>query len=878
MLLKLVASTLAARKARTLLTALAIGLSVSLVVAMTSGFASFESAATGFLDRYMGAIDASIGRTVDPGVGIDAQVLRDLQKDPRVRVAFPRLESDAPLPHNRDGNPMTGKAKLIGVDRAIDPLLDWMKLTDGRWFAPGEKGAVIDAGLFEKSGLKVGDTLKLAGPNGTLELPIVGIVHRPGLFAGFLQAAYVPLGEAQRFVFAPSDRDRISQIRIQFTPGIDADQFVNDWTARLKTVDPLLKLKTTRASREQIDQNFMGLRLLSVLGGAVAMTAATFIIFSTLSMGVTERQRTLAMLRAIGATRSQIARLVIIEGALLAVVGLAIGIPVGYGLAAGVVTMLQDLFQELRPRLDLLGVLFASAGALGAALLASLLPAWQATRVDPLEAMTPLAGATPDVFPWRVGVAGLLLVAIDPLLLFFPYTGPFERDARFWAHFVIGLPTLMIGFFLLAPAFVWAVTRIVGPILSLLLRVPYTLVQQQLSGGIWRSAGTCAALMVGLAVLVVMQTQGNSSLKSWRLPSRFPDVFIFTRTLSGLSPQEQARIARSPFLNPDDVMPIGTFRPGVGEGIMGLVGTRMPGATMFVAVDPDKAFRLMELEFRQGTPEEATRLLKQGKHVVVTEEFYKLRGLKVGDKLPLDSATKGKVEYTIAGVVWSPGIDVMINSFDMGSSFEEQSAASVFGSLDDARDDFGWQKVWLMCGNFRKLGVPRELLTQQLQESVGDTGVHVADVRQLKAMIQSGLAHLLRVATSVAWGALAVASLGVTNTIIASIRSRTWQFGVLRSIGLTRGTLLRIVLVEAMLLGTIGAAMGLACGAFMTIDARQMMIIVLGHQPDIAIPYSVIGIGVGVVVVVSLVAALIPAIQVSRTEPLTLLQAGRAAT
>lgn len=877
MLLKLVASTLAARKVRTLLTALAIGLSVSLVVAMTSGFGAFEATAASFLDRYMGAIDANITRTTDPGLGLDEQLLRDLQDDARVRLAFPRLDTDAPLPHTLAGNPMSGSAKLIGVDRAIDPLLDWMKLNDGRWFEPGEKAAVIDAGMHEKSGLKVGDTFKISGPHGTLEAPIVGIVHRPGLFAGFLQAAYVPLEDAQRFVFGPVNNTRISQIRIQLKPETDLDKFASDWEQKLKQIDPLLKLKTTRASREQIDRNFMGLRLLSMLGGAVAMTAATFIIFSTLSMGVTERQRTLAMLRAIGATRTQIARLVIVEGTLLAVIGLLIGVPLGYGLAATVVVMLRELFEGLTPTLDWIGVLFASAAALGAALLASLLPAWQATRVDPLEAMTPLAGAKPDTFPWRITVAGLLLICIDPLLLFFPYDGPFDRDIRFWAHFAIGLPALMLGFFLLAPAFVWSVTRVFGPLLSAMLRVPYAVVQQQLSGGIWRSAGTCAALMVGLSVLVVMQTQGASSLNSWQLPSRFPDVFIFTKSFGGLSPAEQARIARSPFLKREDTMPIGAFAPEVGGGIMGLIGTRVPGNTMFVAVDPERAFRLMELEFRQGTPEEATRLLMQGKHVVVTEEFRKLRGLGVGDTLPLKSATKGMLEYKIAGVVWSPGIDVMINSFDMGSQFEQQSAASVFGSLDDARKDFGVENVWLMCANFRELGVPRETLTEQLQASVNDTGLRVADVRQLKAMIQSGLAHLLKVATSVAWGALAVASLGVANTIVASIRSRMWQFGVLRSIGLTRSTLLRIILVEGALLGLIGAAMGLACGAMMTVDARQMMMITLGHDPALTIPWGVIAIGVGVVVAVSVLAALIPAIRVSRTEPLSLLQAGRAA-
>jgi putative ABC transport system permease protein len=384
--------------------------------------------------------------------------------------------------------------------------------------------------------------------------------------------------------------------------------------------------------------------------------------------------------------------------------------------------------------------------------------------------------------------------------------------------------------------------------------------------------------MVGLSVLVVMQTQGNSSLHAWTLPSRFPDVFIFTRSLTGLSPAAQETIRSSPLLKSQDVMPIGTTAPEVGGGFLGLVGTRFPGNTMFIAIEPDRGFKLMELDFRQGNVDDAERLLKQGRYIVVTEEFYRLRKLGLGDKVTFNRAMKTPVEYTIAGVVWSPGIDVMINAFDLSQQVEQQSSSCVFGSMEDARRDFDLRSVWLMCGNFQELGVPKEELITQLQQSLGDTGVSVADVRKLKHQIQSGLTRLLYVASSIAWGALLVASLGVTNTIVASIRSRMYQFGVLRSIGLTRWTLTRLVIGEAALLGTAAAAMGLACGAIMTMDARQLINLAIGHETPVVVPWGIISLGVAVVIGVSLIAAILPAIRLARTDPLSLLQAGRAAT
>lgn len=883
MILRLVLGNLLQRKTRTILTSLAIAMSVALVVAMTSGIASIERAASTYIDKFMGPIDATIARRSDPSRGIDQSVLDALRADPQVKLGIPRLESEVPMPPTlaggggSNGNPLGPRVTLTGVDRQGDPLLNFMTVNKGRWFTEGERACVIDQGMNDRTGLQLGDTLRLAGEHGPLELPIVGIVHKPGIFSGFSASVYVPLVEAQTFLFGNDNPRRLSQIRLAVQPGTKLDAFADRWTKKLAEVDPLLRFRLSRQKRDEIDNNFMGLRILALLGGAVTMVSAMFIIFSTLSMGVAERQRSLAMLRAVGATKAQIARLVVFEGVTLSVIGAAVGTAIGYALAASITLMLESWF-HLEPALDWFGVLSASGIALAAATVASFLPAWQAMRVDPLEAMTPLAQPSQSRFPAASALIGTALVAIDPILLFMPLDVEMARDIRFYSHFAIGLPAMMIGFLLLAPAFVWTLSRVLAPILAVILRVPYSLVTEQLGGGsLWRSAGTCAALMVGLATLIVMQVQGTSSLNSWKLPNRFPDVFIFTRSLSGLSDAQQEKLRSSSLLVREDVMPIATFSPEVGGGLAGLIGTRLPGNTMFVAVDPENAFRLMELDFRQGSPAEASRLLKQGDHVIITEELHRLKKLNLGDTLELKQGFFGARKFTVAGVVWSPGIDVMINAFDLSQQAEAQSAACVFGSLDDARKYFDVQSVFLMCANFREMGLNKNVLTTQLRTDLADDGIHVADVRQLKHMVTHGMSQLLRVASSVAWGALAVASVGVMNTIVASIRSRMWQFGVLRSIGLTRGTLMRIVLIEAILLGATGAAMGLACGFVMCVDARQIMTLVIGHHPPIIVPWTPIVWGVLSVIGVSLLASLLPALRVSRTEPLTLLQAGRSA-
>src|SRR5207248_2370784 len=123
---------------------------------------------------------------------------------------------------------------------------------------------------------------------------------------------------------------QVNRVMIDLKTSASLETFVARWEPRLAQIDPGLKIRLARDNRKELDRNLQGIHILSYLGGTVSMLAATFIVFSALSMGVSERSRTLAMLRAIGAVRWQIGRLVIAEGLLLASIGVTIGVPLGW--------------------------------------------------------------------------------------------------------------------------------------------------------------------------------------------------------------------------------------------------------------------------------------------------------------------------------------------------------------------------------------------------------------------------------------------------------------------------------------------------------------------------------------------------------------------
>ncbi len=616
----------------------------------------------------------------------------------------------------------------------------------------------------------------------------------------------------------------------------------------------------------ELTKNLEVVHIVSYFGGCASMLTAMFITFSALSMGVTERHRTLAMLRAIGAVRSQVFRLVVFEAFLLCAIGLIAGVLLGMLCMILLYWKYPDAFPA-GVFYSYGGIAFATGGSLLTALAASALPAWTASRLSPVEAMS-VQGAAPESGRPHLLSAffGLLLIAIDPFLLYGPletilsHLGFKDPDQaahaiRFFGHFALGVTGIMFGFFLLAPTIIWIIERVLAPVVSVLLVLPVRLLRQQLTNGIWRTAGTAAALMVGLATLIAMQVQGHTLIGGWRLPDKFPDIFIYSP--DPISFQDQKTLDNVQGIQPGSLMPVAIASP-TGNSDAALIATAAMGGKngsfFFFGVDPDQAMHMVQLEFRDSDghalPESqqypaalhAAEELKKGRRIIVTEEFRLVRHLKVGDTIQLLTTQHGPQTYTICAIVWSPGADLLVTLFDLGRVVDQQTASSVFGSLDDARSDFGVTGCRLFAANLAG-GIDKKDILKNLQKTLGDRGLRAGDVRQIKYAVETAFYRILLLISSVAFSAMAVASLGVTNTIMASVRSRRWQFGVLRSIGAGRGQLLRLVLAEAALLGFVGIALGVGAGMELAADARKLSGVVIGFMPPINIPWGIVGAG-----------------------------------
>ena len=414
---KLILSNLSVHRARFALTVAAVALSVSLVVSVTTGFTSMVAVAEKYLGEHMGTSDLAVTRSKgDPHGTFPQSVADDLGRDPRVKSVLVRYESGSLL-LDAKGQKLPGRpVELIGIRRPGDQSVEALKMESdksGAWFNGSREEhdvAVIDQILARRLKVGVGGTITLAGEK-PLKLKVVGVIHKPAIMAADQQTVYMPLETMQDFF---AKRGQINRVMITLKSSTEADIYKERWLPKIQKTDPLLAMKSAGDMRKQMYENLSGLSLLSYMGATVSMLAATFIVFSALSMGVGERQRVLAMLRAIGAHRAQIGWLVVIEGLMIALAGAGLGAPLGWLWVKILAVWKHEIFSE-GVVIDWAGVLFGVVGSMVTALAASFLPAHTASRVDPLEAMSPLAKPPGSRLPFRATLIGLGLIAIDPL-------------------------------------------------------------------------------------------------------------------------------------------------------------------------------------------------------------------------------------------------------------------------------------------------------------------------------------------------------------------------------------------------------------------------------------------------------------------------------
>jgi putative ABC transport system permease protein len=825
---------------------------------------------------------------------------------------------------------------LVGTNASAPPY----SLQSGLWFNPDRADsneAVISSGYAKQLKVGFGDELDVrSSSREVLKLKIVGIVEQrkalpsppqlPGTHpprgaplprGPAVEAVYVPLAVAEKFAQSSGHFDLMG---IVLNKGFKFEEFEKKWSSRLAHHSPIARLQSLKDIEQELADSVASetVRGQAWMATGISLLAALFIIFSTLSMGVEERIVQLAMLRAIALSKFQIAGMIVMESLLLGIIGWCGGMLTGWGL----LTVLTRWRPELFPQGATIGfwsVALSGICAVGGALAASWLPAWRASRVKPLEAMIPRGTGPVTQLPWLVSIVGLVLVAANPVILF---SVPMTDSARLTMATVVGFPSMCLGFILLAPAVIAITEGVLAHLVCKLFGTDPRLLETQLTSNLWRTLGTTVAMSLGLGLFNAMQIWGYSMLAPFVPGDWVPDAIVMM-TPTGIPQSEIDTIRAVKGIDGSRSLACIAEQTKFASDVTGAetrATTSRQDNCIMAGVDPDLAIGgdkpVFDFRFIRGSRNDALMKLKQGRFCLVPDAFERESGLTVGDKFGVipPNHPDQVVEYEIAGVVsmvgWHWMSKVGLRNRDGG-----RAAAMMITELEQIQKDMDVQRInafWLNYDGTASEGEIKSSLEDIVERnfdaaliqsrnrlSEADGTATTVGSRQGKDQVREGYSSTVTLrsreetarsikerAASVIWlisqlplVTLLVTSLGVVNTIVASIRVRQWELGVLRSLGITRFGLFRMILCEAVLTGIAACLLSLAFGivaGYCGTEISRYLNMRGGQITPLIIPWPQVLFGCAVAIGLCLVAALWPAIRTGSAEPLSLLKAGRA--
>lgn len=849
--------SLLARRGRSALLAAAVAFATALIVAMACGIATAERNIDARIDRLIGSVDA---RVIHPyAQPFEAEVLDLVRAMPDVEAAGARLLGSLTLVHadgrrGADGRLRRATVQARGVDLEGDPRLTPLPLLEGRIPArPGEM--LIDPTTQRLLDAKVGDRLEVQRLGDPIELEVVGVFDRPAL--GALQRPLVHVDRAT-MAAAADQPDEISAVAIILREGVDVEAWCATHGGALR--EPLV-LEPAERVKTGLDRQAAGSALGFTLACMVGFLSCAFIVGTGLTTALAEQVREMAMLRAIGAGRGHLVASQLAAGGLIGAAGVTLGVPLGIAVTAAGAWWYRHLLPEglvLSPA----GLVVAVLGAIACGVIGASFAAVAASRVSPLEALRIRAAPPRKGIALRLIVISVLLMAFQmSLLAIVP-----DRDARFWVHVFLGQPALYLAWFLLSVPVLIGVSRLLGPVLERVMRLPAGVLRGAVGANPYRLGLTAGALMVGVSILVSVWGNGLGLMREVVERVRFADAFVFKT--NGLSPSAQELLRTIPGVR--SAVPIGYLPVRViGQQVFGASGLGPQNVTC-IGFEPERFFELNRIEWIQGDPESALPKLRSGEAVLVAEEFLHARGYRVGDRITLGGPRR-EHEFEIAGVVSSAGLDVVTQFFGIRSVYMEQAVSCVFMDFDAVAKWFDSRDAFIMQMD---LGAGA---TDELEARIGEEvtervpGAVFSSGRAIKQAVTQIGRTALAVSSGVAFAALLLATFGMANVVAAGIAARRREFGVVRAVGGSRGTVAAMVLGEVALVGVAAIVSGTVLGLHLTWLGTQLYREMAGLEIDLVVPWVPALIGDAVLLGLILAAALLPLRSAAKRTPRELL-------
>ena len=839
---------------------MAVALSSALVCAIGSGMNTMRASVEYRIDRLVGSADVRVVHDYSGQFEVDE--VRALLELEGVVAGGGRLGGSLTLVRGdgrvgESGRPVRITVTARGSDIDLEDRFAQIELEEGRLVAAPDE-IVIDPLTSMRLEVGIGDAVQVQRFGTPIELEVVGIQKRPIL--GAFQKPLVQLSRS-KLVEAIGGSDRIDVYSLI----LDDSQVVDEWVSEHRDLleEPLILEATERIS-SGFDRQVEGGRIAFVFGSVIGFLACSIIVATGMTTALVEQQQDLAICRLIGAGRTQLFLSQILLGVVLSLSGGIVGIPIGLGLALG----LSAWFAEFLPggfHVSWIAIGLALAGATMAGVLGAMLPAFLASRVTPISALTVQSRPATTRGVVVCTLVGTCMIGVQLVLMLIP-----ETQTRFWFYSLVGMPMLVGGFFLLMPGLSRLAAPLLGRIGERLLSIPHGLLSGAVHNTPYRLGLTAGALMIGMSILVSTWSHGSSILDSIVERVRFADAFVFKTT--GLSQQEVETLSELPGVKA--ASPIGYLPLRLGAEARLGIDSFAPQNVICVGFEPVSFMELNRIEWIQGDPEVAIPRLLEGDAVLVAEQFLTARDLGVGERIRLGPQDREK-EFEIVGVVGAAGLDVATQIFGIRSLYMEHAVSCVFMDYESVARNFNTKEVYILQLVLDEAVEQPDEAVLQGEVSELAPGALFSSGRAIKRVVMQAGNTVLGISSTVALGALLLACFAVGNVVAAGISSRRFEYGVLRAIGSSRWLLSRIILGEVVIMAILAAFAGTALGIYLAVVGMGLHRDLAGDLLGLSIPITPVLLGSGLVIALTILASTPPLISLLKRQVRELVAAGR---
>ncbi|MDR5745366.1 FtsX-like permease family protein [Caballeronia sp. LZ029] len=746
--------------------ALGVGLGYAVQLINGAAFNEFSAAARSL----SGQADLQV-RGAQPF--IDENVYPLLATHPGVALASPVLEVDVAVP----GKNMPLKVLGIDVFRAkrIAPDLTGVPRPEASLDVLDGDAIFLSPAAETWLGARDGGHVELQSGTSPVTLRVAGGIARTR--AG-QRIAVMDIAAVQTH-FALTGK--LSRVDLQLARGVDRDAFRQTLQRELggrlvvtETQD--IESRTDRLSRAyRINMNVLAL---------VALFTGAFLVFSTQAAGVVRRRAQFAMLRVLGMTRASLVRQIMLEGALLGVVGGVLGIALGFTVAALALRFFgSDLgggyFPGVDPRIafePVASAIFLALG-IGVALAGTLVPALEAARARPapaLKAGSEEAALAPLGTPWPALVclaAGAALTQAPPVF-----------DTPIAGYVAVAL--LLVGGIALMPRLTALVFRRAP--------MPRNAVAALALARIANAPGQASIAMGGvlssftlIVAMAIMVTSFRVSVEDWLAHLLSADLYVRMASsgdTGGLRPDQQMQLAAANGVAHAAFTRASKLTLDAAEPPVALIARELdaadPGATLQMTGDvlPPSAWRADE------TP------------VWASEAMANLYGYRVGERvsLPVGGANE---RFVVAGI-WrdyvrqTGALQMRIADYRRltGDTTATDVAITLRAGSSAAQVIDAIKK--LPFGDALEFSQPGEIRARTL--TIFDRSFAVTYLLEAVAIV--------------------IGLFGVGATFSMQTLARSREFGMLRHVGVTRAQILALLASEAGWLTLLGIAMGCVLG------------------------------------------------------------------